>query len=73
MKIVVRVPNWIGDSILALPALKSFIENFPEDQIWIAAQGWVKDLFASFDNISGVISLPDQGGFKNLKKAAINE
>ena len=38
MKIVVRAPNWIGDSILAVPAVYSLRRNFPQAQIWIAAK-----------------------------------
>jgi heptosyltransferase-2 len=67
MKIVIRAPNWIGDSILAVPAAYSLSRNFPQAQIWIAAKDWVKELFASHDFIKGVIPLPDDDGFKNLK------
>jgi len=70
MKIVVRAPNWIGDSILAIPAIESLSKNTPAIKIWIAAQPWVKDLFASFDFIEGVIPLPCQNGLKNLRKSA---
>lgn len=67
MKIIVRAPNWIGDSILAVPAAYSLSINFPQTQLWIAAKEWVKDLFVSHDFIKGIISLPDEDGFKNLK------
>ncbi|NIM58275.1 MAG: lipopolysaccharide heptosyltransferase II [Candidatus Aminicenantes bacterium] len=67
MKIVVRAPNWIGDSILAIPAAYSLSRNFPHAQIWVAAKHWVKELFVSHDFIKGIISLPDDDGFKSLK------
>ena len=67
MKIVVRAPNWIGDSVLAVPAAYSLSRNFPQAQIWVAAKDWVKELFVSHDFIKGVISLPDDDGFKKLK------
>ena len=67
MNIIVRAPNWIGDSILALPATYSLSKNFPQAQIWIAAKEWVKDLFISHDFIKGVITLPDVNDFKSLK------
>lgn len=70
MKILVRAPNWIGDSVLAIPAIRSLHENFPEDQMYIAARGWVKDLFSSFDFIKGVIPLPDNVNLKNLRQSA---
>jgi len=67
MKIIVRAPNWIGDSILAVPAAYSLSRNFPQAQIWIAAKEWVKDLFSSHDFIKGIFPLPDADGFRNLK------
>ncbi|MFC2169355.1 lipopolysaccharide heptosyltransferase II [Acidobacteriota bacterium] len=70
MKIVIRAPNWIGDSILALPAMYSLSKNYPEAQIWIAARSWVKNIFNWFDFIEGTIALPDQMHLKNLRKSA---
>ena len=70
MKIVVRAPNWIGDSILATSAIESLSKNFPQAQIWIAAKDWVKDLFSSCDFIKGIIPLPATNGFKSLINSA---
>jgi heptosyltransferase-2 len=70
MKIVIRLPNWIGDSVLALSAIESLSQNLPEAQIWIAANEWVKDLFMSHDPIKGIIPLPGVNSFKNLKDSA---
>lgn len=70
MKILVRVPNWVGDSILAFPALNTLKKNFPDAEIWIAAQDWVKDLFSMSDMFAGVLSLPKQSGIKELRKSA---
>lgn len=70
MKIVVYVPNWIGDSILALPAVESLHINYPEAEIWLVAQGWVKDIFANISFIKGIILLPAQKRFKDLRKTA---
>lgn len=70
MKIIVRAPNWIGDSIFALPSLESLSNNFPKAQIWIAAKGGVKDLFASCNFVAGTVPLPKKNGFKNLMNSA---
>ena len=70
MKIVVRAPNWIGDSVLALPAVRSLSKNFPEAQIWIAAKDWVKDLFQSHDFIKGIIPLPAANDIKSMRRSA---
>jgi heptosyltransferase-2 len=70
MKVVVRAPNWIGDSVLALSAIESLSQNLPEAQIWVASEGWVKDLFISHDFIKGIIPLSKTNSFKDLKDSA---
>jgi heptosyltransferase-2 len=70
MKIVVRAPNWIGDSILALPALNNLKKNFPDAQIWISAREWVKDLFTLGNLIEGTVPLLKQGGMKALRESS---
>ena len=67
MKIVVHVPNWIGDAVLSLPALEGLSRNFPEDRIWVAANDWVKDLFFACGFLNGTIPLPSQNHFKSLR------
>jgi heptosyltransferase-2 len=70
MKIVVRAPNWVGDSVLALPAMNTITRNYPESEVWVAAQDWVKDLFSMGNMFAGTISLPEQKGLKNLHISA---
>lgn len=67
MKIVVRTPNWIGDTILALPAIENLKKNFPQAQIWMATIERVKDLFTSPDSAEGIISLPNLTELRNLR------
>jgi len=72
MKIIVRVPNWIGDSILAMPAIFGLKKNYPESEIWIAAPDWVRDLFEPLEVISGVVSLDQPRSLRGLKESARN-
>jgi heptosyltransferase-2 len=69
-KIVVRAPNWIGDSILAWPALANLKRNYSESQIWVAAHSWVKDLFTMDALYEGIIPLPGKTNLKNLYASA---
>jgi heptosyltransferase-2 len=46
MRIVVRVPNWIGDVMFSLPALESLRANYPGAEIWLAGAPWLRDLLA---------------------------
>lgn len=70
MKIIVRAPNWIGDSVLSFPCLESLSKNFPQSQIWVAAKEWVKDLFACCEHIKGIIPLPVQNDLNRLRNTA---
>jgi heptosyltransferase-2 len=72
MKIVVRAPNWVGDSILAFPAMTSLKNNFPDAEVWVAAQDWVKDLFSMNDTFAGVLPLAKHGGLKSIRESAKN-
>ena len=45
MKILIRATNWIGDAIIALPALRAVRRRFPDGQIAILARPQVVDLY----------------------------
>jgi heptosyltransferase-2 len=70
MKIVVHAPNWMGDSILAFPAMNTIKKNFPEAEIWVVVQDWIKDLFSIGGVAVGTIPLSKQKDFKNLRDSA---
>jgi heptosyltransferase-2 len=56
--------------VLALSAIESLSKNLPEAQIWVASEGWVKDLFLSHDFIEGIIPLSKTNNFKGLRDSA---
>jgi heptosyltransferase-2 len=66
MKIVVRAPNWIGDTILCLPALTSLKKNYPDAEIWVAASAWTEGIFAPLDWIRGILSLSNRNSLKSV-------
>lgn len=70
MKILIRVPNWIGDSILARPAIESIADSFPEAELWLSAAEWVKDLFSSDGKIPGIVPLSPANDIKSVRAAA---
>lgn len=72
MNVIIRAPNWIGDAVLSLPALHCIHLNYPDSQIWMAARGWVRDLFQSLNYIEGTIPVPDSVSLTNLIRAAGN-
>ena len=45
MKILIRATNWVGDAIMALPALQAVRRRFPEAQISVLALPYVADIY----------------------------
>ena len=60
MKIVVRIPNWIGDAIFALPTLDSLRAAFPGAEVWLAGAAWTADLMSG-SAFEGRIIAPSPG------------
>jgi len=45
MKILVRAPNWVGDAVMAIPALQTIRRTRASDEICVLARPAVADLF----------------------------
>ena len=43
-RILVRVPNWVGDAVLCLPALRALRCSLPEAELVLLARPWVADV-----------------------------
>ena len=70
MKIVIRTPNWIGDTMMALPAIASVRRNLPASEVWIAAPPWVRDIFADDESAGRLLTLEAPRRGKDLFAAA---
>jgi heptosyltransferase-2 len=46
-KILIRGPNWVGDAVLAIPAIKAVRQHFPHAEITLLVRPWVSGLFTS--------------------------
>ena len=44
-KILVRTPNWIGDAVMCLPALRELRRLLPEAELVLVARPWVSGIF----------------------------
>ena len=60
MSTVIRSPNWIGDGIMSLPALRAFKEHFPSEHLAVAAKSYLADIFLDIPQIDEIIPLPDR-------------
>jgi heptosyltransferase-2 len=45
MKVMIRAPNWVGDAVMAVPALREFRRIFDKSHITLLARQWVAGLF----------------------------
>jgi heptosyltransferase-2 len=50
-RVVVRAPNWIGDVVLSLPAVRDLRRNFPEARLEVLARPWVAELYAAVTEV----------------------
>lgn len=58
-RLVVRAPNWLGDAIMALPALADIRRHFAASTLAVAARGSVAPLFRLVGGVDEVVTLSD--------------
>ena len=56
MKIVVRGTNWIGDSVMSVPALRLLRQLFPNDEITLHTRSWAEGIFRDADFIDRILT-----------------
>jgi heptosyltransferase-2 len=62
-RLVIRAPNWLGDAVMALPALAAVRATMPETRIVVAAHAGVAPVFEEETQAASdeVMSIPDRG------------
>ncbi len=55
-RILIRGPNWVGDAVLAIPAIKAVRAHFPQSEITLLVRPWVAGLFTSAPFVDAVWS-----------------
>src|SRR5207244_10468632 len=61
-RVCVRAPNWLGDAVMSLPAIRAIRHIFPHAQLAVIARSWVADLYARESSIDRVIPYPARPG-----------
>ena len=64
MKIMIRATNWIGDAIMALPALHAVRNRFPDAKISIVTRPFVSDLYREQRICDELIGYDTKGAHK---------
>jgi len=65
-RLVVVAPNWLGDAVMALPAVADVRRHYPSAHLAVAARGSVAPLFNMVQGVDEVITLPGRGGWRAL-------
>jgi heptosyltransferase-2 len=61
MKILVRVTNWVGDAVMAIPALEAIRSRWPDAEIVALARPWVADLYRGQGYVDRLIAFENRG------------
>jgi heptosyltransferase-2 len=70
---MVRAPNWVGDAVMALPALRELRRIFANAQITLVARPWVAGLFEGEGLSDNLFSVQDGHGIFQTTSNFINE
>lgn len=73
MKILVRATNWVGDAIMALPALRAIRERFADAQIAVVARPYVADIYRDQQICDQLVAYDPRGahaGFSGRERLA---
>lgn len=65
-KIIVRMPNWIGDVVLSTPALHLLRKNFPLASITLLAKKWVAPALEANPDVDRIIVMTEKESYPEL-------
>jgi len=66
VKILIRATNWVGDAIMALPALHAVRKRFPEAEIAIVGRPYVADIYRDQEICDHLIAYDPSGSHKGF-------
>lgn len=73
MKILVRATNWLGDAVMAIPALEAIRSHEPGAEIVVLARPWVADLYRGQGHADRIVVYDNSGrhhGFLGRERLA---
>jgi len=68
--ILIRGPNWVGDAVLAIPAIKAVRQHFQEAEITVLVRPWVAGLYTSAPFVDQLWSEPKPAGLSDWARMA---
>lgn len=67
-RLVVFAPNWLGDAVMALPAVQTLRTAHPGAHLAVAARPSVAALFAMVPGVDAVIALESRAGLSSVRQ-----
>ena len=65
-RVAIIAPNWLGDAVMALPAIADVRRHFAHAHLTIAARPAVAPLFEMVTGVDALVKLPGGGGLKAI-------
>lgn len=65
-RVIVLAPNWLGDAVMALPAIGDVRRAFPDATLVVAARGFLAPLFHAVGGVDEVVELRGRGGLAGV-------
>ncbi len=67
MKILIRIPNWIGDAVMSLPFIETIKKNFENSEISLIGRKPAIEIFENYPGLKSLISIEGKSVFKEVK------
>lgn len=65
-RLVIIAPNWLGDAVMALPAIADVRRHFADAHVTVAGRRAIASLFAMVPGVDATLTLPGRGGWAAL-------
>lgn len=73
-KILVRMPNWLGDLVMATPVIEALAQKFPEAKITVMCLSHFCDIFKHDPHVDEVLPVSKSSGWlRNSNSASVVE
>jgi heptosyltransferase-2 len=67
INLLIRMPNWLGDCVMAMPALTHLSETLPRARIFLSGREGFRNLFLAQPGVHSFVPAPESG-FGNLMR-----
>jgi len=67
-RVVVRGTNWVGDSVMTVPALRALRRLLPKSEITLVVRPWARGLFSGSDFVDDLLVYDRRNAFSALQQ-----